>query len=129
MNLKYALVALLLLPFCAQTEGTTGHVSFTFATEAVRTDPVTGVKTTVPLALSDIASTTIQWFVGTTKVGEKVVTAPAAAVDIPGLICGNYDFKAFHTHKQGSVGELSNTVAYATEVACTVPKGPSLAVR
>lgn len=126
---RYALGAALLLFGVAHAEGTTAHVSWTFATEATRTDPVTGAKTTVPLALTDIASTTVQWFVGATKVGEKVVTAPTAAADIPGLICGNYDFKAFHTHKEGTAGDLSNTVAYATGVTCTVPKGPTVAVR
>lgn len=128
--MKYVAALALLLAFdIANAEGTTARVSWTFATEATRTDPVTGAKTTVPLALSEIASTTIQWFVGQTKVGEKVVTAPTAAVDIPGLVCGSYDFKAFHTHTQGSPGELSSAVSYPTGVACTVPKGPTVTVR
>lgn len=123
--------AFLFQPPPAEAAGPTATVTITPATEYETTDPVTGVKSTSPMPLSDIKEHRIRWYVaGTARLaGEKTLTMPALETQVSGLHCGDYDFVGITVVKDAAISpsrESSPPRIYATEVSCKNPKAPAV---
>jgi hypothetical protein len=130
-SLTWLLMLVVLLHFSsAKAAGAIAHVSWTHPTQYITTDPVTGQTTTTTLPLSDIKQTIIKWYVGTTLVGSTTVQAPATTVDVPNLVCGNYNFVGVTVVNSGASSVDSAPPAiYVTGLSCTTPKPPAVTVQ
>lgn len=123
-------VIVLMIADHAHGAGPVAHVSWTHPTQYITTDPATGQQTTTTLPASDIKQTVIKWFVGSTQVGSVTVQAPATAVDVPNLICGNYNFVGVTVVNSGAASADSTPPAiYVTGLTCSVPKAPAISVQ
>lgn len=126
--MRYLIMALALMA-SAEAAGPVAHVSWTHPTEYTTRDQVTGITTSTPLPLTDIKQTIVKWYAGGIMVGSVTVAAPATAVDVPGLICGDYNFVALTEVQSGSKSPDSTPPkVYATGIACSSPKPPIVAV-
>lgn len=118
----FVLVFLLLtlVTSTAHAAGPTAHVTFVLPTKYIDE---------TPLPLSAIKETLIEWRrVGAGElVGSVRVAAPATAVDVPGLVCGDFVFTGFVITKTDLQSGVSNAANYPTGIAC-VPKAPALSV-
>lgn len=130
MGAVASLAWMLFIVTAAHAAGTVAHVSWVHPTEYVTTDPATGQTTTTPLPLSDIKQTIIKWFVGTNQVGSVTVQAPATTVDVPNLVCGNYNFVGVTVVNSGVASADSAPPAiYVSGITCSVPKAPAVTVQ
>ncbi len=96
--------------------GPIAHLSWTLPTQNVDSTPVVPLKETL-----------IRWNrTGDTAAlnGSVRVAIPATAVDVPGLICGDYDFYAVAVPVSGTVSDPSNIVVYKTAVVCSNKPNP-----
>lgn len=126
---KIFAVLALLASGVAQAAGPIAHVSWVHPTEYTTRDQVTGITTSTPLPIADIKQTIVKWYAGGIIVGSVTVAAPATAVDVPGLICGDYNFVALTEVKSGSQSPDSTPPkVYATGIACSSPKAPIVTV-
>lgn len=87
------------------------------------------------LPVTDIAEVRLQWFRRNSSIliAERSVSPAQLTFDLPGLKCGDYDFKAFVL--TNATAKFPNTggknvaeTPYATGVACS-PKAPGLTVQ
>lgn len=129
--MKRLLLLLAILASAAvQAEGTTAHVSWVHPTQYSTIDPITGqAVANSPLPLSDIKQTIVKWFVGTALAGSVTVNGTGTTVDVPNLICGNYNFVAQTVViSDAKSPDSTPPTTYATGVSCKNPKAPTVAV-
>lgn len=131
--MKYLVsLAALLFSAIALSAGTVAHVTVTYPTEATQLSQVTGQTVTVPLDISEIQKAVVKWYAGTTLVGQVDLIAPATKIDVPNLVCGNYNFTAYVMLKTTAAQspDFAPPAVYATQITCsTVPKAPAVTVQ
>lgn len=135
---RWLLELVLFLLFCVAIAAL-GFIAFAPPAQAQTPDPLVARVTWVPPTTyidnvplgADLLEYVVEWRrpIGGTLVGSQRVPAPANGVDIPGLICGNYDFVVLAVTKPTAVypnttSQPSNTATKVTGVAC-VPKAPT----
>lgn len=123
---RILLGALLLFPVVdTDAAGTTATVSWTLP--PTYTDNVS-------LPTADVKFATVTWSRSTgSSVGSITVAMPALTVQIPNLVCGNFNFVVSLTTTDtatypNTTSDNSNLVPYATGIACK-PNPPTATVQ
>lgn len=113
------LAALVMAPLPALAEGPIARVSWTNPTQYIDGSA---------LPAADLKEIVVSWgrsSSGPFTIGSVTVPSPATAVDIPGMVCGDYYFVARATVKTNETSAQTAAVVYATQVSCKTPNPPT----
>lgn len=118
--MKKLLALLALMPALTNAAGTTATVSWNHPT--TRIDGVA-------IALTDIKETVVTWRRTSAgpNVGQVTVAGPAATIQVPGLVCGDFVFFAQTMLKTAGAtisAESAPPAPYATGVNCVQANPP-----